>query len=89
MSMTPHTSYRLLPIVLPILFTLIFGSYIFTWKAGLAAAEGDKDVKLEVQQQAKDIKEDLNARLDRLEQRTLDALAAIQRAIEQGNQPSE
>lgn len=82
MSHTSHTSYRLLPIVLPVLFTMIFGSYIFTYWSGLAAAESDKEVKKEVQDQAKEIKRDLNGRLDRMEQRTIDALKKIQEAIE-------
>jgi len=74
-------------IVVPIMCTAIMGSYAFGWTTYQSALAADKGIKHEVREQAKDVKKDLNDRLDRLDKRINQALQNIQKSLDRNSPP--
>ncbi|MCB7130263.1 MAG: hypothetical protein J3T61_12075 [Candidatus Brocadiales bacterium] len=69
-------------IILPILATAVFGAYSYTWAVHTMALSGDKETVVLVTEQAKEIKKDLNARIERMEKRVIQALKDLAKKIE-------
>ena len=68
-------------ILIPILATAIFASYSYTWAVHTIALSGDKDVVQVVTEQTKEVKKDLNERINRMEKRIIEALKKLEQNL--------